>query len=86
MKSNTIVKFLIDITMAVLYVLLMFARGMGEFFHEAAGIGIGVLFLIHILLNLQMLNSLFKTVLGSNSKKQRDVLAVFCFMQNIFWE
>lgn len=76
MKRNIIVKFLIDISMAVLYVLLMFARGLGEFFHEAAGIGIGILFLLHILLNLQMLKSLFKSVLGSNSKTQRDVLAV----------
>ena len=38
-----LVKLLLDVTMNVLYLLLMFAKELGEFFHEVVGIGIGVL-------------------------------------------
>lgn len=62
MKRNVIVKLFIDITMTVLYALLMFAKNLGGFFHEIVGLGIGILFVIHVLLNLSMIKGLFKSV------------------------
>ena len=54
MKHRTFLKLLIDVAMCIVYLMLMFADGVGDFFHEAAGIGIGALFIIHILLNRSM--------------------------------
>lgn len=64
--------------------MLMFARGAGEFFHEAAGIGIGILFIIHILLNLSMTKGLFRSVNNRKAKPVRiiqfisDILLMIC--------
>lgn len=72
MKRNVIIKIFIDITMVVLYTLLMFARNLGGFFHETVGLGIGILFVIHILLNYSMIKGLFKSV--KSGKIQRKIL------------
>lgn len=70
--------------MTVVYLMLMFARGAGEFFHEAAGIGIGILFIIHILLNLSMTKGLFRSVNNRKAKPVRiiqfisDILLMIC--------
>lgn len=55
-----------------LYTLLMFARNLGGFFHETVGLGIGILFVIHILLNYSMIKDLFKSV--KSGKIQRKIL------------
>lgn len=84
MTGNTLVKILLDITMTVVYLMLMFARGAGEFFHEAAGIGIGILFIIHILLNASMTKGLFRSVNNGKAKTGRiiqfisDILLMIC--------
>lgn len=76
MKRNVVIKMLLDIAMTVLYLMLMFARGAGEFFHEAVGIGIGVLFIIHILLNLSMTKGLFGSVAKGKAKASRILLFI----------
>lgn len=69
MKRNVIVKIFLDVTMVILYSLLMFAKGLGGFFHETVGIGIGILFIIHVLLNCSMIKGLFKSVKNGNPGK-----------------
>lgn len=68
--------------MIILYVLLMFGQSLGGFFHEAVGLGIGILFLIHIFLNCSMLKGLFKSVKNRKLKKiilfASDVALTIC--------
>lgn len=76
MKHRTFLKLLIDLAMCIVYLMLMFADGVGGFFHEAAGIGIGALFIIHILLNLSMTKGLIASVrAGSGGVHKRLLLA-----------
>lgn len=76
MKRTTIVKLLIDVTMTVLYLLLMFAGGLGGFFHEIAGIGFCVIYIVHILLNRPMTRGLFKGVKSTSRKPDRVILLI----------
>lgn len=76
MKRTTIVKLLIDVTMTVLYLLLMFAGGLGGFFHEIAGIGFCVIYIVHILLNRPMMRGLFKGAKSANRKPDRVILLI----------
>lgn len=69
MKRNFIIKIFIDITMVILYSLLMFAKGLGGFFHETVGTGIAIIFIIHILMNGSMLKGLFRSVKNGNTGK-----------------
>lgn len=74
MKRNVIIKILIDVTMIILYIMLMFVQGLGGFFHETVGLGIGILFVIHILLNYSMIKGLFLSVRKGNSKNLKKIL------------
>lgn len=56
-----VIKMLVDVTMMAMFLLLMFGYNLSPLFHEIAGIAIGVVFLIHILLNLKAT----KGILGS---------------------
>lgn len=76
MKRSVVVKILIDISMLVLYLMLMFVRGFGGLFHEIVGIGIGVLFVTHILLNRSMTKGLIKSVKSGKAKSERVMLAL----------
>lgn len=84
MKSKTIIKILLDMSMTILYLLLMFATGLGGFFHETVGIGIGVLFLIHVVLNWKTVKGLWKTVAAGGASIQKtslltlDLLLLIC--------
>ncbi|MDD5924059.1 MAG: hypothetical protein PUC88_04645 [Clostridia bacterium] len=82
MKRNVILKIFIDITMAILYAMLMFAKGLGGFFHEVVGIGIGIIFSIHIILNYSMIKGLLKAVKNSKTEKifllVSDILLTIC--------
>jgi hypothetical protein len=53
LKNKIYVKLVLDVIMYVIFVLLMKIGFGGIAFHEIAGIGIGFVFLVHILLNLQ---------------------------------
>jgi hypothetical protein len=52
LKKSTVVKFVIDIIMAITFVLFFNKRVLGGLaFHEIAGLVIGVVFFVHVLLN-----------------------------------
>lgn len=82
MKRNVIIKIFLDVTMVILYSLLTFAKGLGGFFHETVGIGIGILFIIHVLLNCSMIKGLFRSVKGGNHGKTvllvSDIILTIC--------
>lgn len=74
MKGTTILKLLLDIAMCVIYLMLMFAKGAGNFFHEAAGIGIGILFIIHLILNRSMTKGLVSSIKKSSARVGKKLL------------
>ncbi|MGN1112119.1 MAG: hypothetical protein ACI4RP_02845 [Acutalibacteraceae bacterium] len=74
MKRNTIIKIFLDVAMLVLYLLLMFATGLGGFFHETVGLGICILFVIHFLLNLSMTKGLIHSATRSGAKASKVIL------------
>ncbi|MGN0689788.1 MAG: DUF4405 domain-containing protein [Oscillospiraceae bacterium] len=76
MKNNVIVKIFLDITMIILYLLLMFANGLGGFFHETVGLGVGVLFIVHIVLNITMIKGFFVSVKNKNIKPYKAILLI----------
>lgn len=76
MNRKVIVKIFLDIVMLVLYALLMFAQGLGGFFHETVGLGIGILFIIHVVLNIPMIKGLFKAVQYANLKAEKMILLI----------
>lgn len=82
-KRNTILKIFLDLVMTILYILLMFGQNLGGFFHEAAGIGVGVLFVIHVLLNKQMIKGLFRSLNSGEPKISRLLLAVLDILLTI---
>lgn len=53
MRNKNYIKLVLDIFMYIIFVLLMKIGFGGLAFHEIAGLGIGFVFLVHILLNLQ---------------------------------
>ncbi|AHF06510.1 DUF4405 domain-containing protein [Desulfitobacterium metallireducens] len=58
LKNKNIVKLILDGVIAVAFALLFNAKVMGGlFFHESVGLGIGVGFLVHILLNAQWIKT-----------------------------
>ena len=59
-----VVKMLVDVTMTVIFLFLMFGYNMSPLYHEILGIAIAALFLIHILLNWKAT----KGIVGSLSK------------------
>lgn len=60
MKSKTILKILLDAGMTVVYVLLMFDLGDGNFFHEVAGLAVALLFAAHVWLNWKSVAALMQ--------------------------
>lgn len=77
LKRNVIIKIFLDIAMIILYALLMFAQGLGGFFHETAGIGTGILFVIHVAMNYSMIKGLFKSVKNGTAKGLKLILLFF---------
>lgn len=71
MKRTTMFKILLDAAMLCLYLLLMFGQGLGGFFHEAAGLGIGMLFVLHVLLNRSMTKGLMASVRSGRASPGR---------------
>ena len=74
MKGKTVFKILLDIAMTVLYALLVFDTGAGPFFHETAGLGIGVMFILHVFLNLDMMRALGKSVRSGKAGAAKKLL------------
>ena len=60
MKSTLVVKILLDISMLALYIFLVYGLDASPLFHEVAGIGIGVMYGLHLLLNRKWIANVFK--------------------------
>ncbi|MGG3999586.1 hypothetical protein [Anoxybacillus kestanbolensis] len=76
MKKN-IVKIILDVSMAITFVLLMNPRVFnGLLFHEVAGLVIGVAVLVHIGLNYQWVVHTVKKYSIVRFRGKRDL--VFC--------
>lgn len=80
MNRKTIIKIFIDIAMTVLYVMLVFAKWPGEFFHEFTGLFIGVLFIIHFTINWSMMRALIKQA----AKKTITAPKLFLLVSDVF--
>lgn len=80
MNTKKIFKLLLDMTMLVLYILLMFGYDISPFFHESMGIGIGVLFIIHILLNAKETRGLARATAKSASLKPKLFFYTDCIL------
>lgn len=74
MKDKTFLKLLLDIAMSVLYLMLMFSRRSGAFFHEAVGIGVVALFAAHLLLNRKMTRGLLASAKRGAARPARKLL------------
>lgn len=74
MKGTTLLKLLLDIAMCTIYIILMFEKETSSFFHEAAGIGIGILFIIHLILNRGMAKGLISEIGKGSAKANRQLL------------
>lgn len=74
MKGKTVFKILLDVVMTVLYILLVFELGTGPFFHETVGIGIGVLFILHVILNINLIKGLRRSVINGKAGTAKKLL------------
>lgn len=61
MKTKTFFKLFLDILMTAMYATLMFGYKIGSFYHEFIGVAVGIMFIIHICLNWNMLKGVIKT-------------------------
>lgn len=76
MTKKSVFKILLDVAMTVLYLLLMFADA-GAFFHEAAGIGIGILFAVHVIINWKPMTGMLRAVKKGGAKGKSVLMLVF---------
>ncbi|MEZ4357382.1 MAG: DUF4405 domain-containing protein [Eubacteriales bacterium] len=63
-KNNIFIKIFLDIILLSTFILLMESKAISMAFHEIAGIVIGILFLVHKLLNLKWIKSVTKNLFG----------------------
>jgi uncharacterized membrane protein YgcG len=61
MTKKLMLKILLDVTMTVIYILLMFPYGTGVFFHVAAGLAVGGLFILHFILNRDVFSAMLRS-------------------------
>lgn len=64
MSGKTRIKIILDLVMALLFILLLDAYGTGLAFHETAGLCIGFLFIFHILLNWPWVKGISRKLLS----------------------
>ncbi len=80
MKDKTkILKIAIDIIMLILMILLMSMNTTGELLHEILGIGIGIAFIIHIILNFKWIKSMTKNI----GNKQLNAKSKILYWMNV---
>lgn len=76
MKGKSVVRLLLDTAMLVLFLLLTFDTAASAFFHEVAGIGVGLLFILHIVLDWGMFKGLIMSAKRKRITFQRFVLLI----------
>lgn len=70
MQKKTLTKLILDITMTVLFIILIYPRETGFTFHEIAGLSIGALCLYHIMLNWSWVKNVTKNLFNSRMKRK----------------
>lgn len=70
MSGKSIVKIVLDIVMAVLYIALLFAYGTGLVFHEIAGLLLMALFALHLGLNWKWVAGVAKRAANGEVKRK----------------
>ncbi len=68
MKTKSVIKIILDTAMLILFTILTFGFGTSNLFHELAGIGIGVMYIVHLILNHAWIKSLFTNKLKPTCK------------------
>lgn len=68
MQNKTVIKLILDIAMALLFVVLIYPRTTGMSFHEIAGLVIGLLLLGHLALNWSWIKAMTMNLLKPNMK------------------
>lgn len=74
MKTKSAVKILLDITMYLLFIFLVFGFEISPLFHEVAGIGIVAMYALHLFLNRQFISAAFKGKISNTKCKINFVL------------
>ena len=67
-------KLILDIVMAVLFAAVTFGSGLPQFFHEVAGITLGVLFAVHVIINRKMMKKMHINILTGKASGKTKVL------------
>ncbi|MPM01375.1 hypothetical protein SDC9_47615 [bioreactor metagenome] len=75
MTKKSVFKILLDLAMTVLYLILVFTEGSG-FYHEVVGIGIGILFTAHVLINWKPLTGMLRAVKKGTAKGNNILMLV----------
>ncbi len=70
MHSKNITRLMLDIVLTILFISLIYPRETGFQFHEIAGLGIAVLFLVHIALNWSWCKSITKNIFNPRLKSK----------------
>ncbi|MFI3206999.1 MAG: DUF4405 domain-containing protein [Clostridia bacterium] len=70
-KTKLIIKILLDVTMFLMFLFLMFGLQLGASFfsHELLGVLIGILYLLHIALNFNFIKKIFKGKIKTKKDK-----------------
>lgn len=74
MINKGIKKILIDICMLIIFTLLMNLSITGLVFHEIFGLGIGIIFILHIMLNKSWIKSIGSNLRNKNLKNKYKIM------------
>jgi hypothetical protein len=81
MSDKTLKKIILDIVMAIIFLILIDPKNTGMTFHEIAGLTMGALFTFHIFLNRKWVKSITRNLFNPKLKSQAEVRNPF--MQGI---
>ena len=74
MKPKTVFKMFVDLAMLVIYLLLTFNYSANTLFHEIAGIAIGALFAVHVVINWKPVKNMWKKAAAGKLSFSRMLL------------
>jgi len=70
MHTKNITKLILDIFLTILFISLIYPHETGFQFHEIAGLGISMLFIVHIALNWSWFKSISKNIFNTKLKSK----------------
>ncbi len=75
-NKKTIFKVIIDVIMIVMLILLMSMESTGEFYHEIIGIAIGIIAIIHVILNFSFMKKILPRLFKKEIPIKTKILAI----------